>query len=128
MDESGTGGGAEATQGEPTVLPPSPPSTFGSLPKTKAGRWAVWLMVAYLALFFPNFWLGMTAVLPPVVTIPVGILALALGLACGVVALVAIIRGRERSWVLWLPVVATVGVVFLLAGELLSALLMLPQH
>ena len=85
----------------------------------------MWLTVAFVAMFFVLNAVGMSGVLPPgpfnVVMIVYGWTTIAVGLASGVVALSAIIRERERSWAVWLPILPFAFVLFLLVGELLSA-------
>ena len=49
-----------------------------------------------------------------------GIAMLACGLAAGIVALVALTRRHERSWLIWLPLLAGIFVTFLLLGEFLA--------
>jgi hypothetical protein len=92
-----------------------------AMPSTKLGWWSVWLMVAFAVMFVVNQAVFMnlpesvpwrTSVLPFY-----GIAMLACGLAAGVTALIAIIRKRERSWLVWLPLLAGLNVVFLLVGE-----------
>jgi hypothetical protein len=94
-----------------------------SLPSTRPGRWSVWLMVAFVVMFIINA----TVFMPSTVEIPLrttilpfyGIAMLACGLAAGVVSLIAIIREHESSWLVWLPLLAGMFVLFFVAGELL---------
>jgi hypothetical protein len=48
-----------------------------------------------------------------------GIAMLLCGLSAMVVALLALIRGHERSWLVFLPLLPGVWVLFMLVGELL---------
>ncbi len=44
---------------------------------------------------------------------------LACGLASGVTSLLAVLRRGERSWLVWLPLMPALWVIFMLLGELL---------
>jgi len=49
-----------------------------------------------------------------------GIAMMACGLAAGIVALVALARRHERSWLVWLPMFAGLFVIIFLLGEFLA--------
>jgi hypothetical protein len=49
-----------------------------------------------------------------------GMAMLACGLAAGIVALVALTRRHEHSWLVWLPLLVGLFVLFLLLGEFLA--------
>lgn len=131
MDDIGQGAEPES----PQVAPPGqrePASRFKQLPRTSLGRWAMWLVVAYLVMFYGNYWLGMSGVVPPsarVVSIVVSIASLIAGFAAGALAVIAMISERERSWVLWIASLVMVNVLLLLVGEfVLSALVPALRH
>jgi len=48
-----------------------------------------------------------------------GIGMLLVGLAAGIVGLIAIIKQQERSWLVWIAILPLLFVVFLLLGEFL---------
>lgn len=83
-------------------------SHFFGLPHTKLGWWAVWLAVASIVLVLAwsilpgGAWLGFLC-----------------GLAGGVMALIAVIRQQERSWLVFLSILPMVNVVIFIAAELL---------
>jgi len=101
---------------------------FNERPHTRLGWWAVWLMVAFVAMFLINAFVFMA--LPSLgdgtwrqTILPFyGIALLLCGLAAGIVGLVAITRQHERSWLVWLTILPLVWVVFMLVGELLVPL------
>lgn len=95
---------------------------FFSKPKTKLGVWSVALTVIFLVMMTINnavlmglpenlrwrpFLIGYSFVL------------IGCGLAAGIVALLALVRKHERSWMVWLPILAGLFVLFLLTGEFL---------
>lgn len=100
---------------------------FFALPSTKLGWWAVWVAVAFVVLFAVNVLVIMPtsenaawwrAILPFY-----GIAMIGCGIGSGVVALVAIVRKRERSWLVWLPLIPAAMMLFLIVGEFAGALL-----
>ncbi len=96
---------------------------FWSLPSTALGRWAVYLAVAFIVLWVINSLVFMTTsfadeewrelVLPFY-----GIGMLAIGFAAGVVGVIAVIRKRERSWVVWFTILPMLLVAMFVLGEI----------
>lgn len=92
-------------------------------PSTRLGWWSAALMITFHILMAINTAVFMR--LPEVVAwwgalLPFyGILMLLCGLAAGITGLIAIIRRRERSWLVWLAVLPGLFVIFLLLGEFL---------
>jgi uncharacterized membrane protein YidH (DUF202 family) len=92
-------------------------------PQTRLGWWAVGLTVAFLALFTLNF----IVIVPAEVFAPwrqtilpvFGISMLLMGLAGGVVALLAVILRRERALPLWFCLLFGLLIVVFLLGEFL---------
>ena len=78
-------------------------------PATKLGWWAVGLALAYFVLTPMWSFLGPLGAWP----------ALICGAASGVVALVAITRRRERSWVVFLCILPLLSVIVFFLGEFL---------
>jgi hypothetical protein len=113
---------------EPTTVTPGPGGPapkFLGLPRTKLGWWSVGLAAAFVVMFIVNVAVfgpssgGDTAwrnVLLPVFAIGM----LTIGVAAGVVALVAVIQKRERSWLVFLPLLPAAFVIFFLLGEFLT--------
>ena len=95
-----------------------------SRPATRLGWWAAGLGALFVLLFLINSFVFMPMqsagpwqqmVLPFY-----GIFMLLCGLASGVASLIAILRQGERSWLVWLPLLPGVLVVFMLIGEFLA--------
>jgi 4-amino-4-deoxy-L-arabinose transferase-like glycosyltransferase len=93
-------------------------------PRTRLGRWAAGLEISFLALFLINAFVFM-----PLTTdapwqhmlLPFyGIAMLLVGLLAGILGLVAVLRRRERSWLVWLALLPGLFVIFLLFGEFLA--------
>jgi len=97
---------------------------FLSTPSTKLGRWSVALAATFAALFIINA----TVFMPSIVEVPwrqtvlpfYGIAMMACGLAAGIVGLIAVIRRRERSWLVWLSLLNGLMVVAFVLGEFLA--------
>jgi multisubunit Na+/H+ antiporter MnhB subunit len=83
-------------------------SSFWKRPGTRLGWWAVGLAVAGFVLGFA--W----SILPGG-----GLLGLLCGLVGGVLALIAVIRQHERSWLVFLSILSLVSALFFLIGEFL---------
>lgn len=96
-------------------------SLFWQRPKSKLGWWAVGLGLGYLVFYIANMVImGLRSSLPEtnrVVMINFGFVMLLLGLAAGVVALIAILKKHERSWAVWLALLTGVSTLFLIIGE-----------
>jgi hypothetical protein len=93
-----------------------------SQPSTRLGWWSVGLASAFVVLFIINASVLLPA--PGVVAwreASVGIVLLVCGLGGGAVALIALIRRRERSWVVWLALLPGLFVLFMI-GEFLVPL------
>ena len=101
-------------------------SPFWQRPATRLGWWAVALTAVFIVMFIINATVFMVAsqefsdrwwqknLLPFY-----GILMLLCGLSGGVVGLIALIRKRERSWLVWLTLLPGAFVLFLVLGEFL---------
>jgi hypothetical protein len=109
-----------------------PKGTLFSRPITRLGWWAFGLFAAFVVLFFlvnpllmyvTNF----TALLPTMEEAPwlqtililFGFFMILCGFAAAVVGLVALIKNRERSWMVWLAVLPGAFLIFFLLGEFL---------
>ena len=110
--------------GIPASLPPPDLPLWQSLwrrPSTRLGWWSIGLTGAFIVLMIINSLVFMR--LPETVWRPAlifyGFAMLACGLAAGITALIALTRQHERSWLVWLPVLAGLFVIFLLLGEFL---------
>jgi peptidoglycan/LPS O-acetylase OafA/YrhL len=106
---------------EPGDRPPNTPLRKRILapPSSRLGRWSATLMAIFVLLFMINSFAFMPAkdeapwrqsLLPFY-----GIATLLCGLAAGALALVAVMRRHERSWLAWFGAL----VLFLLLGEFL---------
>jgi hypothetical protein len=112
--------GAEAVGGGMAQGSSAP---FVGRPHSRLGWWAFGLGVAYFFMFFINQAVFMN--LPEQVgwrqtLLPFyGIFMLLCGLAGGIVALIALLRNRERSWMVLLPLLPAAMVLLLVLGEFL---------
>jgi len=96
---------------------------FLSMPSTRLGWWSVGLSGTFVLLMIING----TVFMNPAGDDPwwrmvlpfYGIGMMGCGLAAGIVALVAVLRRHERSWLVFLPVLAGLFVVAFLLGEIL---------
>jgi membrane-bound ClpP family serine protease len=83
-------------------------SHFLQTPQTIPGRWSVGLAIASVILILAwsimpgGAWFGFLC-----------------GIAGGITALIAIIRQREYSWAVWLPLLPLLFVMLFFVGELL---------
>jgi hypothetical protein len=92
-------------------------------PSTRLGWWSVGLAATFVALFIINLavitstleTLWRQTLLPFYV-----IFMLSCGLAAGIVGLIAVIRQRERSWLVWLAILTGLFVIAIVLGELLQ--------
>jgi len=92
-------------------------------PSTRLGWWAVGLAAAFVVMWIINA----TVFMPTTVLIPwrqavlpfYGIFMMLCGLAAGIVGLIAVVRRRERSWLVWLTLLPGLFALFVLLGELL---------
>ena len=96
-------------------------------PSSRLGWWAVGLAAVFLLMYVVNsvVFVGVLgtratpAWLQPLL-IFYGFLLLFCGLAAGILGLIAILRRRERSWLVWLTLLPLLLVVVLLLGEFLA--------
>ena len=97
---------------------------FLSVPSTKLGRWSVVLAAIFVVFFI----IDVTVLVPSSDDAPwrrtvlpfYGLAMLSCGLAAGIVGLIAAIRRRERSWLVWLAMLPGLMVVALILGEFLA--------
>jgi hypothetical protein len=98
-------------------------SHFQETPHTRTGRWSLWLAGVFVVMFLINSFILMPtsgdAPWRHVILPFYGIVMLLCGLSSMVLALVALIRGHERSWLIFLPLLPGVWVLFMLVGEFL---------
>jgi len=93
---------------------------FLARPATRLGRWSVALAAAFVVMFIINAAVFMRlpeAPWQPSVLPFYGIAMLLCGLAAGVTAALAVVRQGERSWLVWLPLLPCLFVLFLVVGE-----------
>ena len=98
-------------------------SHFGEMPHSRLSRWSLWLAAAFIVMFLINSFVFMPsssdAPWRHVILPFYGIAMLLCGLASMVLALIAVIREHERSWLVFLPLLPGVWVLFMLVGEFL---------
>jgi hypothetical protein len=102
------------------VAPTGKQHKFLARPSTRLGWWSVALAAAFAALFIINAAVFMRlpeASWQPIVGPFYGIAMLTCGLAAGVTAAIAVVRKGERSWLVWLPLLPCLFVLFLVVGE-----------
>ena len=106
------------------MAPPSR-SSFSQLPATHSGWWAAGLAAACVLVFIFNLAIVMVSQgnSPNLqISLPnLGILVLLLGLASGVLGLIALIKKYEHSWLIWLSLLLGVMMLFLILREFLPA-------
>lgn len=113
-----------------TGFPPDTPKgetsfwkKFSRLPATRTGKWAAALAGLFVIMMVINNGVFMQMTGDPwwrQTLLPYyGISMMLIGLISGITALVAIVRKQERSWLLWLPLLAGLFVVFFFTGEFL---------
>ena len=93
---------------------------FLARPATRLGRWSVALAAAFAVMFILNAAVFMRLAEAPwehIVLPFYGIAMLLCGLAAGVTAAIAVVKKGERSWLVWLPLLLCLFVLFLLVGE-----------
>ena len=94
-----------------------------SLPSTRPGWEAVWLLATFATLAVIAMALGVSGVIAQyqAAVMPFySVTMLACGLAAGIVGLLAIVRRQERSWLVWASALVGLDIMFLLFGELLG--------
>ena len=94
-----------------------------SLPGTRLGWYSVGLAATFVLLFIVNA----AVFLPAPGVLPwreafVGIALLLCGLGGGVAALVALIRGHDHSWLVWLAMLPGLFVIFMLGDFMVPVL------
>lgn len=98
-------------------------SHFLETPHTKPGWWSFWLMIAFVVMFLINSFMFMPsssdAPWRHIILPFYGIFMMLCGLSAGIASLLAIIRRHEHSWLVWLPLLPGLFVVFFLLGEFL---------
>jgi hypothetical protein len=96
---------------------------FLARPATRLGWWSVALASSFVAMFIINAAVFMRLAEAPwqhIVLPCFGIAMVLCGLAAGVTAATAIVPKGERSWLVWLPLLPCVLVLFLVLGEFLG--------
>jgi hypothetical protein len=101
--------------------------SFWQRPRTRLGRWAVSLAAVFIAMWIINTLVFMpmgynsdptpwwqTTLLPFY-----GIFMILCALGGAVLGLIAVISGRERSWLVWLTFLPGAFMLFFLVGEFL---------
>jgi hypothetical protein len=97
-------------------------SAFNRLPRTKPGKWAGGLLTAFAGMFILNSAVFMqmpSTSWGPILLPFYGILMLICGLASGILGLIAILKRRDLSWLVWLSILPGAFVIFMLLGEFL---------
>ena len=98
-------------------------SHFFEKPHTRLGWWSVVLGLVFVVLFLINSFVFMPtssdAPWRQVILPFYGIFMMLCGLASGIVGLEAVVRQRERSWLVWLMLLPGMFVLFFLLGEFL---------
>jgi len=104
----------------------APANGLFSLPTTRLGRWSMWLAAAFIVMFaiymvfvgvFGTTTSETMSSFSRIVMPFYGIGMMLVGLSAGVVGLVAIIKNRERSWVVWATLLPMAFVLFFVIGE-----------
>ena len=105
------------------AVEPEKDRRFFGLPRSRLGWAAGILLVVSLLLFLINSFVfippSTNALFPRTFLIFYGLFMLLCGFSAGIVALIALIRNRERSWFVWLAVLPLAFWIFFLLGEFL---------
>jgi len=115
----------EPVSGIPTSAPlPDKPlwRRFLSRPSTRLGWWSLALGAVFVVLNILSaavFWRMPENLSWRPLLIFYGIVMMLIGLAAGIVGLIAVIRRRERSWLVWLTTLLGLQVIVFLLGEFL---------
>jgi hypothetical protein len=83
---------------------------FMRMPQTRLGWWAVGLSALFTVLFISS----LTGLL-----VFSGMLTIILGIASGILGLIAIIKNHERSWLIWLMLLPGLFAIGLSIAEML---------
>lgn len=97
-------------------------SGFFAKPSTRLGWWSVTLLALFILMIITSAIVSMLwpeGAWRPVIMPFFGVGTVLCGLATGVLALLAVTRHHERSWLVWLPLFVGANMVFLLLGEFL---------
>jgi len=101
-------------------------SSFLQRPATRLGWWAVALTAVFVVMFIIDAIVFMTTSQEfsdgwwmQNILLFYGIFMLLCGLGGGIVGLIALIRKRERSWLVWLTILSGTFVLFIVLGEIL---------
>ena len=98
-------------------------SAFARRPATALGWWAFGLAAAYVGMNVINTAVFMPGLAPAgwqQIILPIyGISMMLCGMAAGIVGLIALIRGHERSWMVWFAVLPGAFALFFVLGEFL---------
>jgi hypothetical protein len=98
-------------------------SAFAQRPATTLGWWAFGLAAAFVGMFVINTAVFMPGLAPAwwrQTILPFyGIFMMLCGIAAGVVGLIALIRGHERSWMVWIAILPGAFALFFVLGEFL---------
>lgn len=100
-----------------------PRSSILSLPSTRLGWWAFGLEAAFIIMSVLNSTVmeGVPETAPYRTTLLpfYGILMLASGLAAGILAVIALLKKAEKSWLAWTALLPGIFVLIFLLGEFL---------
>ena len=96
---------------------------FLSLPSTRLGWWSVGLTSSFVIMFIINA----SVLLPAPGVVPwreamVGIVLLLCGIGGRGAAMIALIRGHDRSWLVWLALLPALFVIFTIGESLVPVL------
>jgi hypothetical protein len=98
-------------------------SSFLQRPATRLGWWAVGLAAAFLVMSVINsaVFMRLSVDVPWRQTVLpfYGIFMMLCGLAAGGIGLLAVLRSRERSWLVWLTILPGAFALFFVLGEFL---------
>ena len=101
----------------------NPGSSVKERPFSRLGRTAVRMGIVFVVMFIINQAVLMQLPEVPewirILLILYGIVMVLCGLGTGILGLTAILRNKERSWMVWLTLLPGAFMLFLLAGELL---------
>ena len=98
-------------------------NSFWKRPRTYPGWWAVGLAALFVVMIILNATIFMRLSENTPLQLSLlpfyGIFMMLCGLAAGVIALIAILRNHERSWLVWLTLIPGVFTLLIILGEFL---------
>ena len=85
-------------------------------PKSKVGRISFWVGISAFVLMYLQYWIAM--LFNTSIPIPLGLLAIIGLIAAGIISVIALTKYKDRAILLFMPALAGLFGLLLVAGEL----------